>query len=188
MYAEHWVQCLCALGKIISLTNIISPRATEMVSATDNSEREGSGISLSVCVCVCVCVQLLRCIRFFATTWAIAHQASLSMEFSMPRILEWVAISYSGDLSDLGIEPTSPVSSFGQQSLYHCTTWEAKQLLKTVSYLSISHCHLHFSHPNPSHHYLLPKNTKVNIFLTGFPSSISAFYNLFSIHNKLLQT
>ena len=64
-----------------------------MVSATDNSEREGSGISLSVCVCVCV--QLLRCIRFFATTWAIAHQASLSMEFFMPKILEWVAISFS---------------------------------------------------------------------------------------------
>ena len=26
-----------------------------MVSATDNSEREGSCISLSLCVCVCVC-------------------------------------------------------------------------------------------------------------------------------------
>ena len=56
MHAEHWVQCLCASGKIISLTNIISPGATEMVSATDNSEREGSCISLSLCVCVCVCV------------------------------------------------------------------------------------------------------------------------------------
>ena len=84
---------MCASGKIISLTNIISPGATEMVSATDYSEREGSGISLSLCVCACV--QLLRYIRFFATTWAIAYQASLSMEFSMPRILEWVAISFS---------------------------------------------------------------------------------------------
>ena len=26
------------------------------------------------------------------------------------RILEWAAISYSGDLPDLGIEPASPVS------------------------------------------------------------------------------
>ena len=126
MYAEHWVQCLCALGKIISLTNIISPRATEMVSATDNSEREGSGISLSVCVCVCVYVQLLRCIQFFATTWAIAHQASLSMEFSMPRILEWVAISFSGGSSWPRDQTcVSCVSSTGRWILYRCAIWEA---------------------------------------------------------------
>ena len=31
------------------------------------------------------------------------------MEFSRPRILEWVAIPFSGDLPDLGIKPWSPI-------------------------------------------------------------------------------
>ena len=136
-------------------------------------------------VCVCACV--LSCVQLFQTSWTAAYHAPLSMEFSRQEYWSVLPFPIPGDLSGLGIEPASPVSSIGQQILYHCTTWEATQFLRIVSYLSISHCHLHFSHPDPSHHYLLPKNTKVNIF-TGFPSSVSAFYNLFSIHNKLLQT
>ena len=48
------------------------------------------------------------------TLWTEAHQAPQSMEFSRQEIQEWVAISYSGDLPDPGIEPVSPavVSGF----------------------------------------------------------------------------
>ena len=35
-----------------------------------------------MCVCVCVCVCALSRAQFFATPWSIAHQASLSVEFS----------------------------------------------------------------------------------------------------------
>jgi len=45
-----------------------------------------------------------------ATLWTEAHQAPQSMEFSRQEIQEWVAISYSGDLPDPGIEPIFPVS------------------------------------------------------------------------------
>ena len=41
-----------------------------------------------------------------ATSWAVAHQAPLSMQFLQARILEWVA--FPGDLPDPGIEPWSP--------------------------------------------------------------------------------
>ena len=34
-------------------------------------------------------------VRFFVTPWTAAHQASLSMGFSRPRILEWVAMPSS---------------------------------------------------------------------------------------------
>ena len=34
----------------------------------------------NVCVCVCVCAQSFRCVC--VTSWTVAHQAPLSMEFS----------------------------------------------------------------------------------------------------------
>ena len=44
----------------------------------------------------------------FATPWTVACQAPLSMGFLKPRLLEWVAISFSRVLHDPGIKPTSP--------------------------------------------------------------------------------
>ena len=47
-------------------------------------------------------------------------------EILQARILEWVAISSSGDLSDPGTKLTvSYVSCIGRLILYHCSTWEA---------------------------------------------------------------
>ena len=45
----------------------------------------------------------------FVTPWSVAHQAPLSMGF--PRQEYWNGLPFPslGDLSDLGIEPTSPV-------------------------------------------------------------------------------
>ena len=48
-----------------------------------------------VCVSVHACAQLLSCVWLFVTPRTVAHQASLSMEFSRPRILEWAAIPFS---------------------------------------------------------------------------------------------
>ena len=42
-------------------------------------------------------------VRLFATPWTVQ-----SLEFSRPRILEWVAFSFSRDLSNPGIKPRSP--------------------------------------------------------------------------------
>ena len=40
-----------------------------------------------LCSCVCVHAQSLSCVRLFVTSWAVAHQASLTVEF--PRQEYW---------------------------------------------------------------------------------------------------
>ena len=44
----------------------------------------------------------------FGTPWTEAHQAPLSMGCPKGRTLEWIAIFFSKDLPDPGIEPASP--------------------------------------------------------------------------------
>jgi len=46
------------------------------------------------------------------THWTVAHRLFCPQDFQA-RILEWVAISSSGDLPDPGIEPVSPVFPAG---------------------------------------------------------------------------
>ena len=53
----------------------------------------------------CVCAQSCQ---LFATPWTVARQAPLSMEFSRPKILEWVAFPPPGDHLKSGIEPATP--------------------------------------------------------------------------------
>ena len=45
------------------------------------------------------------------------------------KILEWVAISHSGDLPNLGIKSLSHVSCIGRQVLSTSVTWEAQNVL-----------------------------------------------------------
>ena len=57
-----------------------------------------------------MCACMLRCFsraRLLVTLWTVAHQAPLSMGILQARILEWVAVSPSGYLSDRGIESIS---------------------------------------------------------------------------------
>ena len=49
----------------------------------------------------------------FATPWAVAHQAPLSMEFSGQEYWSWVPFPSPGDLPDLGIKLASPALSGG---------------------------------------------------------------------------
>ena len=67
----------------------------------------------------------LLSVRFFGIPWTVAHQDSLSMEFSKARILEWVAISSSRDLPDPDIELASPALAGG---FFFTTELPAKSL------------------------------------------------------------
>ena len=58
-----------------------------------------------------MCFLTQSCPTLCNTMDYIAHQALLSMKFFRQEILEWVAISFSRDLLNPGIEPVSPVSS-----------------------------------------------------------------------------
>ena len=58
-------------------------------------------------------VQVLSCIRLFATPWSVALQAPLSMGF--PRQEYWSGLPFPppGDLPDPGIEPVFPALADG---------------------------------------------------------------------------
>ena len=58
---------------------------------------------------LCVCSVTQSCLSL-CELMDCSPPASSTYEIFQARILEWVAISIPGDLSDLGIEPTSPVS------------------------------------------------------------------------------
>ena len=52
-------------------------------------------------------------VQLFATLWTVACQSPLSIGILQARILEWVAISFSRDLPDTGIQPASPALAGG---------------------------------------------------------------------------
>ena len=47
-------------------------------------------------------------VPLFATTWTVAHQALLSMEFSRPKYWSGLPFPTPGDFPNPGIEPRSP--------------------------------------------------------------------------------
>ena len=54
--------------------------------------------------------QSLSHVRFFATPWAVAHQAPLPMGFFWEEYWSGLPFPHTGDLPDPGVEPASPVS------------------------------------------------------------------------------
>ena len=103
---------------------------------------------------VCVCVQSLSCVQLFVTPWTVAHQASLSEEFSRKDYWSGLPFPALGDLPNEGIEPTSlgfptlagefftiaspnkwlptpvflPGESYGQRNLVGYSPWSRKEL------------------------------------------------------------
>ena len=80
-----------------------------------------------------------------AARWTIACQAPLSRDFSMAKILEWVATSYSrgsswpGDLPSSGIKPTYLASSALATWFFTTSvTWEASDGCMKVKVKSLS--------------------------------------------------
>ena len=63
-----------------------------------------------VCAHVCVCTCALSRVRLCVTPWTVACGAPLSMGFSRQEYCSGLPFPPPGDLSDPGIEPTSPVS------------------------------------------------------------------------------
>ena len=66
-----------------------------------------SPLSFSMAVCL---LSHFSCVRPFATPWTVARPAPLSMGFSRQEYWSGLPFPPSGDLSDPGIEPVSPVS------------------------------------------------------------------------------
>ena len=62
---------------------------------------------------VCVHAQSLRHIRFFATLWTVAHQASLSMGFYSQKYWGGLSCPPPGDLSDSGWNPQLMAPALG---------------------------------------------------------------------------
>ena len=56
-----------------------------------------------------MCGQLLSRVRLFVTTWAVARQSPLSMQFSRQEYWSMLPFPPPGDLPNPGIEPTSLV-------------------------------------------------------------------------------
>ena len=55
--------------------------------------------------------QLLSYVQLFESSWTIAHQAPLSMEFSRQEYWSGLSFPPPGDLPNPGTEPVSPASS-----------------------------------------------------------------------------
>ena len=89
-------------------------KAIRQISKTSRDEQ-----SSQVNVQMSVVVQLLSHVQLFETSWTVACQALLSMEF--PRQEYWNGLPFPppGDLPNLGIKPTSHVSCVRRQVLYH---------------------------------------------------------------------
>ena len=74
----------------------------------------------------CAVLSRFSHVQLFATPWTVARQTPLSMKILQVRTLEWVAMSFSRDLPDSGIEPGSLTSSaWAGGFLTTSATWEA---------------------------------------------------------------
>ena len=62
-------------------------------------------------------------VQLFATPWAVAHQAPLSMEFSRQKSWSGFPCPPPGDLPDPGVEPASPVALALQADSLPLTHW-----------------------------------------------------------------
>ena len=82
---------------------------------------DGEGRTSRLCVCKAFSV-----VSDSVTLWAIAHQAPLSMRFSMQGYRNGLPFPSPGDLPDPGIEPMSLMSSALAGGFFTTSaTWEA---------------------------------------------------------------
>ena len=64
-------------------------------------------LCIRVCVCFYVCVLVAQSCQLFVTSWTVAHQTPLSVEFSRQEYWSGLLFPSPGDLPDSGIEPGS---------------------------------------------------------------------------------
>ena len=75
--------------------------------------RLGGGCLIKVLITISpLCAVLSRCrVQLFVTSWTVASRVPLSIGILQARMLEWDAMTSSGALPKLGIEPWSPAGS-----------------------------------------------------------------------------
>ena len=74
---------------------------------------------------------VLSHVQLFASPWTVAHQASLSMEFSRQEYWSQFPFPSLGNLPDSGIKPGSPLSpalAGGFFPLFHLGNWAGSLL------------------------------------------------------------
>ena len=75
------------------------------------------------------CMHIQSCPTLCWTPWTVAHQASLSVEFSRQEFWSGLPFPNPGDLPDPGIEPNSFVAPAFQAGFYPCATLILKVLI-----------------------------------------------------------
>ena len=84
----------------------------------------------------CLYIVLLSHVHFFATPWAVARQALLSMGFSRYEYWSGLPFPPPGDLLNPGIEPTFLTSpSLAGGFFTTTTTWEALSYIRSLNNL-----------------------------------------------------
>ena len=84
----------------------------------------------SACVHVRACVRACCHVRLFATAWAVAHQAPLSMGFSRQEYWSGLPFPSPGDLPDPGIESPALAGRWG--FFVFCLTASATYILEST--------------------------------------------------------
>ena len=85
-------------------------------------------------VCVCVLSHFSH-VQLFVTSWTVAHQAPLSMEFSRQEYWSGFPCPPSGDLPDPQIEPASLMSPTLAGGFFTTSaTWEARVTWEAPNY------------------------------------------------------
>ena len=90
----------------------------------------------SVCACVCVCMCMcwsLGCVQLFVTSWSVAHQAPLSMEFSRQAYWSGLPFPSPWDLPDPGIELGAPALQATREAQIGYILIQNKKCIKKIS-------------------------------------------------------
>ena len=83
---------------------------------------------------------MLSFVRFFVTSWTIAHQAPLSMGFFRQEYLSRLPFPSPGVFLTQGLNSHPCVSCFGRHILYHWATLHAKLLQSCLSLCDVVDC------------------------------------------------
>ena len=93
-----------------SALEAVSPGLSRFTQNTTHTHTDAH-THIHICVYMRACMlSHFNCVQLFATLWSIAHHVPLSMGFSRQEYWSGLPFPASGDLSDPGIKPKSPVS------------------------------------------------------------------------------
>ena len=119
VYDRSWA----TLGKNYRKVSMWCSSNTTDSELADGASLKGIKLMLIVTLSVCVCAQLLSCVWLFATSWTVAHQAPLSMEFFRQEYWSGLPFPSSGESS--WPRDRTWVSYVCRLILYHWATREA---------------------------------------------------------------